>query len=111
MAPRERAYWAAGILDDATRTRVEPKVRLAAFESIKTTESAGDKVINSDWNYGTRDVPRNVVRCLEKAGDCAGAWRAYPEAERRFNPRPRTDPAKIREGFESELVTGACKAK
>ncbi len=111
MTPNETVYWAAGVLEDGTRTRIDARACTAAFEDAKRAAPAfvGDKAINSSWHYGTRDIPQSYGRCMEKASDCQAAWKAFQAAFPIFSSHPESEPAKIRSWFESSV--SACRGK
>lgn len=109
-SPRERVLWAAGVLEDASRDRVEAKLCLATLDAAKraAAEDKGDRKINSEWHYGTRDIPRDAGRCLQKAGDCSAAFKAFQDAQPVFGWR-KIEPAELRKAFESDV--SECKGR
>jgi hypothetical protein len=104
-APNETILWAAGVLEDGARSKVEPRVCQSAYETAKRAapQWSGDRKINSEWHYGTRDIPRYVGRCLQRAVDCKAAWTTYKDAYPVFGMYPNKDEAGVRAMFEGDV--------
>jgi hypothetical protein len=110
MSPRETVFFAESQLEAATRAAADAKICNAAYAMAKNAapKDVGDHSINSEWHYGTRDIPRYLGRCLQRATDCSTAYAQYKDAYARFHDHPSTDEQKIRDYFGSDVAE--CKS-
>jgi hypothetical protein len=108
MGPRDTVFWAAGVLQDATRSGGDAGVCRGALGAALRAAPADpeDRSVNTPWHYATRDIPRYAGRCLRAAQDCGAAWAIYQDAYPVFGYPQSTD---VRRMFESDVSD--CKGK
>ena len=90
MSPRETVFFAESQLESSSRFPADAKICNAAYAMAKNAapNDVGDHSINSEWHYGTRDIPRYLGRCLQRATDCATAYAQYKDAYAHFHDHP-----------------------